>query len=114
MEDALLGNFKKDLVRENGGSVYVRPQPIQRSSQRFSQLDGLHYKVRDDDQPGQNSKVVPYHELYALEGTPFHCMEGVKHYIDRKRNVEKMEKIENQKRIRMEADKTEKEKRKEC
>ena len=83
-------------MRGNGGSVYVRPRPIQRrSSQRFSQLDGSHYKVRDDDQPCQNSKVVPYHELYALEGTPFHCMEGVKHYIDRKRNAEKMEKIEN-------------------
>ena len=95
MEDALLGNFNKGLVRGNGGNVYVRP--IGRSPQRFSHLDGSHYKVRDGVQPCQNRKVVPYHELYVLEGAPFYCPEGVKHYIDRKRNAEKLEKIENRK-----------------
>ena len=45
--------------------------------------------MKVNDIPCRKNKVVPYDELYALKGVPFHSHEGVQHYVDRKRKVEK-------------------------
>ena len=94
MEDALLGNFNKRIVKNEDGQMFVRPQPIQskRTVQRFPFADYAYYKVKSDDVPCLKNKVIPYDELYELKGVPFHSPEGVKYYVDRKRKIEKLDK----------------------
>ena len=53
MEDALSGNFNKQIVKNEDGKVFVRPQPIRskRTVQRFPFADYVYYKVKSDDVP---------------------------------------------------------------
>ena len=51
--------------------------------QRFPFADNAYYEVKSDDVPCQKNKVVPYDELYALKGVPFHSPEAVKHYVEK-------------------------------
>ena len=67
--------------------------------QRFPFADNTYYEVKNDDVPCRKNKVVPYDELYTLKGVPFHSLESVKHYVDRKRKIEKLDKEHEKHRV---------------
>ena len=75
----------------------MRPRPIRSRKviQRFPFADNAHFKVKSDDVPCRKNKVVSYDELYALKGVPFHEPEALKHFVERKRRIDKLDKEED-------------------